>query len=87
MLKWLLFMILLGCFSFRKKVRKLWKDFWITMEIFELYEKKFDEFRGGFEICPKSTAVADKILWSRLLGDMWLFDEDATLRGEWRHSS
>ena len=48
--------ILLGIVLCRKKVLKIWKDFWITMEVYDLFDDKFKEFRGGVqyrrERCP-----------------------------------
>ena len=45
-----LFAILLGSLLCQKKVLKIWKDFWITMEVYDLFDDTFKEFREGGSI-------------------------------------
>ena len=46
------------------------------MEVVELFNKNFKEFRVRFDISQKNTCCAGKVLWSPFMGDAWLLDCD-----------
>ena len=65
---------LLGALLSRKKLRKIWKKFWLTVDVYDFFEKRFQYLIVRFEISQKNARTLRKCLWSRLKGDAPLLD-------------
>ena len=65
---------LLGALLSRKKLRKIWKKFWLTVDVYELFEKRFQHLIVRFEICQENARTLRKCLWLRLKGNVRLLD-------------
>ena len=62
---------------------KIWKDFWVTIKVYELFDDGCQEFRERPEICYKCVSLLCNFLWLRLMGEAWLLDwEDPEIRVE-----
>ena len=68
-LKGFLFVMLLGGLSFRKKLSKIWTDFWITMKVVEIFDEKFEELWAVFGISREYECLLRKALLTQLMGD------------------
>ena len=67
---------LLGMLSHRKELRKIWNKFWLTVDVYDLFEKRFQYCIVRFEISQENARTLRKCLWSRLTGDARLLDWD-----------
>ena len=75
--------MLLGFLLFRKRVRKIWKDFWVTMKVYEFFDDAFLDFKDRTEISQKYFDTMHSFLWSRIMNNEWLLDwEDPEIRVE-----
>ena len=76
-------MMLLGFLLLRKRMRKIWNDFWVTMKVYEIFDDAFLDFKDRTEISSKYFETLHSFLWSRIMNNEWLLDwEDPEIRVE-----